>query len=80
MSTVFACQLFKFPFRFAEVSAVGSANSPWTANLTQCARMAHLSGRVGNSDGFRYPDRISSGQTDRDGILLVTFLLLLKEK
>jgi len=42
--------------------------------------MAHLDGRVGNSDGFRHPDRFLSGQTDGDGILLVTFLLLLKEK
>ena len=41
--------------------------------------MAHQGGLVGNSDEFRQPERFS-GQTERDGILLVTFLLLLKEK
>jgi len=39
--------------------------------------MAHLGVRVGNSCKFRHPDRFLSGQTDGDGILLVTFLLLL---
>jgi hypothetical protein len=64
---------------FAEFIAVGRANSPWTANLVLCARMAHQDGLVGNSGEFRHPERFS-GQTEWDGILLVTFLLLLKEK
>ena len=79
-NTGFVFLAFKFPFLFAEFAAVGSVNLPWTANLAQCARTAHLGGRVGNSCKFRHPDRFLSGQTDWDGILLVTFLLLLKEK
>ena len=69
--------LFGFPFLFAEFAAVGSVNLPGKANLAQCARTAHLGVRVGNSCKFRHPDCFSSGQTDGDGILLVTFLLLL---
>jgi len=72
--------VFLLPFLFAEFAAVGSVNLPGKANLAQCARMAHLGGRVGNSCKFRYPERFSRGKSDRDGILLVTFLLLLKEK
>jgi hypothetical protein len=68
--------VFYSPFLFAEFIAVGRANSPWTANLALCARMAHQGGLVGNSDEFRHPERFS-GQTRWDGILLVTFLLLL---
>jgi len=64
---------------FAESITVGRANSSWTVNSALCARMAHQGGLVGNSDGFRHPERFS-GKTEWDGILLVTFLLLLKEK
>jgi len=73
-----ACPFFS-PFLFAKFITVGRANSPWTANLVLCARMAHQDRLVGNSDEFRHPERFS-GQTEWDGILLVAFLLLLKEK
>ena len=41
--------VFNPPFSFAEFSAIGRANSPWTANLALCARTAHQGGLVGNS-------------------------------
>jgi hypothetical protein len=67
---------FLLPLSIAEFTGIGRANSPWMANLALCARMAHQGGLVGNSDEFRHPERFS-GQTRWDGILLVTFLLLL---
>jgi len=42
----FSFFLTDFPFSFAEFGGIGSANSPWTANLVLCARMAHQDGRV----------------------------------
>jgi len=36
--------LTNFPSSFAEFGGIGSANSPWTANLGLCARMAHQTG------------------------------------
>jgi hypothetical protein len=58
------CFAFRFfvPFLFAEFISVGRVNSPWTANLALCARMAHQSGLVGNSDEFRHPERFSRGK------------------
>jgi len=47
--------LTDFPFSFAEFGSIGRANSPWTANLGLCARMAHQTGRVGNAAKFRHP-------------------------
>ena len=38
---VYVC--FWIPFSFAEWCCVGRGNSPWTANLALCARMAHQS-------------------------------------
>jgi len=74
------CFCFFVPFLFAEFFAVGRVNSPGKANLVLCARTAHPDGLVGNSDEFRHLERFLSGQIRWDGILLVTFLLLLKEK
>jgi len=47
--------LTDFPSSVAEFGGIGSANSPWTANLGLCARMAHQIGRVGNAAKFRHP-------------------------
>jgi len=38
--------LTDFPSSFAEFGGIGSANSPWTANLGLCARMAHQTGAL----------------------------------
>ena len=65
---------FEFvPSSFAELRAIGRANPPGKADLALCARMAHQSGRVGNSPEFRHPERFSRGK--RCGAaFLVTFL------
>ena len=79
MVFVYACW-FWIPLSFAECSGVGRVNSPGKANLALRARIARQGGLVGNSWVFGHPERFFSGQMNRDGILLVTFLLLLKEK
>ena len=70
---------FWIPFSFAEWRCVGRGNSPWTANLALCARMAHQSDSLATPRHSGIPSAYL-GTNVRDGILLVTFLLLLKEK
>jgi len=58
-----------FPSSFAEFGGIGSANSPWTANLGLCARMAHQTGRVAMP-----PNSGTRRANDAGRPFLVTFL------